>query len=354
MRSHRGAGRKPWSREGLRSVGVVATALLLVGSAACGGSSESSEGGGGGSGEDDPIQVRVITVTPTNTGTWDPAQRASYDAAAEANGWELQTAEAVAYGDADQVLSQWGSEGVDVVFSTDNGYEESLLAAATQYPETAWVMMSALSTTNDLPNVGAYNFDWCEFGYLQGAIAGLVTSSGKVGGVASIDILPVQQAFAAQQLGAEAVRPGTEVIRQDTGDFIDVQKAQTVTAGLVGRGADVIVALAHGGVSPQVAAEAQSLGAYYVGSFMDESESAPEATAASVVIDFQEVYEEAVQSWTSGDFDASITTRGVAEGMITATPLAQGFEDRQSELDAVVEQLTNGEIDWPEGPCSGA
>lgn len=340
-----------WSMTRIRKIGAGTTAaLLLAGVAACGGSPE----GGSGASADDPVQVRVITVTATNTGTWDPAQRASYEAAAEANGWELQTAEAVAYGDADQVLSQWGSEGVDVVFSTDNGYEESLLAAAEQFPETAWVMMSALSTTNDLPNVASYNFDWCEFGYLQGTIAGLVTTSGKVGNVASIDILPVQQAFAAEQLGAEAVRPGVEVTRQDTGDFIDVQKAQTMTAGQVGAGADVIIALVHGGVSPQIAAEAQAQGAKYVGSFLDESASAPEATVASVVIDFQQVYEEAVQGWVDGDFDASITTRGVQEGMITTTPLAPEFEDRQPDLDATVDQLSNGEVDWPEGPCSGA
>jgi basic membrane lipoprotein Med (substrate-binding protein (PBP1-ABC) superfamily) len=122
----------------------------------------------------------------------------------------------------------------------------------------------------------------------------------------------------------------------------------------VGAGSDVIIALVHGGVSPQIAAEAQTQGAYYIGSFGDETASAPEATVASVVVDFQDVYEEAVEGWTSGDFDASINTRGVAEGMIATTPLTLGFEDKQPQVDAALEQLRNGEITWPEGPCSAA
>lgn len=295
-------------------------------------------------------EVRVITVTPTNIGTWDPVQRQAYDKAAAAGGWNLEMAEAVPYGDADRVLDQWGAEGVDVVFSTDNGYEQNILAAAAKYPDTAWVMMSALSTTNDLPNVASYSFNWCQYGYLQGAIAGLVTADKTVGAVGSIDIIPLQLALAAQQDGANAVNPGTKVITKNSGDFIDAQKAQAVAAGLVADGADVITAPVHGGVSPQVAAQAQKDGVYYIGAFADEAASAPEAVVSSVYVNFLESYTEAVDSWMNGTFDPSINILGVQDGVIDSTPLTLGFEGKQAEVDAVKQQLANNEVVYT-GAC---
>lgn len=295
-------------------------------------------------------EVRVITVTPTNIGTWDPVQREAYDKAAAAGGWNLEMAEAVPYGDADRILDQWGAEGVDVVFSTDNGYEQNLLAAAAKYPDTAWVMMSALSTTNDLPNVASYSFNWCEYGYLQGAIAGLVTKDQTVGAVGSIDIIPLQLALAAQQDGANAVNPGTKVITKNSGDFIDAQKAQAVAAGLVADGADVITAPVHGGVSPQIAAQAQKDGVYYIGAFADEAASAPDAVVSSVYVNFLESYTEAVDSWMNGTFSPSINILGVKEGVIDSTPLTLGFEGKQGEVDQVKQQLANNEVTFT-GAC---
>lgn len=296
-------------------------------------------------------EVRVITVTPTNIGTWDPVQRKAYDAAAEAGGWNLEMAEAVPYGDADRVLDQWGAEGVNVVFSTDNGYEQNLLAAAAKYPNTAWVMMSALSSTNDLPNVASYSFNWCQYGYLQGAIAGLVSANKKIGAVGSIDIIPMQLALAAEQAGAEAVNPGTDVITKNTGDFIDAQKGQAVAAGLVAGGADVITAPVHGGISPQIAAQAQKDGAYYIGAFADESASAPKAVVSSVFVNFLKSYTEAVDSWMGGTFNPSINILGVADGVIDSTPLTLGFESKQPDVDKIKQQLANDEVVYPTGPC---
>src|SRR4051812_28490018 len=161
---------------------LIATGAATVAVAACGGTTAGNDQSGAAntpsktaaagsqqkSGKD--VKVRVVTVTPTTAGTWDPAQRAAYDAVFKRNGWDEQVAEAVPYGKADQLFRQWGNDGVDVVFSTDNGFEDALLAAAKRFPKTAWVMMSGLSSTKGLPNVAGYTFDWCQLGYVQGAL----------------------------------------------------------------------------------------------------------------------------------------------------------------------------------------
>src|SRR4051794_38726917 len=61
-----------------------------------------------GSVSDEQPVVRVMTIAPTNVGTWDPQHFKTYSALAESEGWDLEIAEAVPYGEAEQVLSGWG------------------------------------------------------------------------------------------------------------------------------------------------------------------------------------------------------------------------------------------------------
>src|SRR4051812_2931690 len=86
-----------------------------------------------------PLKVRVITATKVSQGTWDPSQYHAYSAIGKKQGWDLQIGEAIPYGQADQVLDRWGSDKVDIVFSTDNGFETHMLDAAAKYPDTLWV-----------------------------------------------------------------------------------------------------------------------------------------------------------------------------------------------------------------------
>jgi basic membrane protein A len=352
----------------VRRARMATTYLLVVGlsalaMAACGGStagdeesgSASKQGSaapqGGKTGKD--VKVRVITVTPVTAGTWDPAQKAAYDSVVEANGWDLQVAEAVPYGKADQVLRQWGNQGVDVVFSTDNGFQDALLAAAKRFPDTAWVMMSGLSSTEGLPNVAAYTFDWCELGYIQGALGGLVSEKGKIGAVGPIPILPAQQTVAGQQAGAKDVKQGTSVSLEYSGDFIDAQKGQSVTSSLIGKGADVIVSVTQGGIAPQIAARAQAEDVNYIGSYDDEEKFAPKATVGSVVVDLSNGYEQAVKTWLDGSFDPSIHTTGAAEGTIKVN-VRDDLSDVDSEMQAVMDKVKSGEVEWPAGKCADA
>jgi basic membrane lipoprotein Med (substrate-binding protein (PBP1-ABC) superfamily) len=345
------------------AVALCVGSLALV-AAACGSSSQSSSTSSGttgaagtattsgGSAAKGNIKVRVITATSTTSSSWDAGRFAEYSAAAKQNGWDLKVAETVPYGQADQVFKQWGSEGVNVVFSTDNGFEASFLAAAKKYPKTAWVMMSALSKTDNLPNVAAYTFDWCQYGYVQGSAASLVSKSHKIGDVGPVPILPAQQTLIGQQTGAQATVPGTTVEMKMTGDFTDAQKAQAVTSGLIGNGADTIIGVAQGGVAPQIASRAQSEKALYVGSYIDEQKFAPSAVPTSVVIDLSPYYAQAVDGWENGSFSNKVHVTGVKDGVIKVLPLRLGFENQQGKLDAQVQKVSSGAVKWPAGKCA--
>jgi basic membrane lipoprotein Med (substrate-binding protein (PBP1-ABC) superfamily) len=251
------------------------------------------------------------------------------------------------------VLSRWGDEGVDIVYSTDNGFQDHMLRAAEAYPNTLWVTMSDLSTTNDLPNVAAYTVDWCQVGFAQGVAAGLVSEANTIGAVGAIPILPATKTDLGLRFGAELASPGTQVVRQDSGDFIDAAKAQEVASALIDGGADVIVAITHGGTSPQIAARTQEAGKLYVGAFADETQYAPEATVTSAVLDFSQGYQTVAQQRLDDAFEPGIFRKGIADGFIKLTPFAAGYEEEQTAAQGFIDQLTAGEVTIPDD-CTNA
>jgi basic membrane protein A and related proteins len=262
--------------------------------------------------------------------------------------WTLQIAQALEYGKAAQVFSRWGAERVDIVFSTDNGFQNYMLAAAKKYPNTLWVTMSDLSTTRGLKNVGAYSIDWCQAGFVQGVVAGLVSKTHKIGAVGAIPILPAQRTIKGLQYGANLVAKGTKVEVKYSGDFIDAQKAQEAANALMGGGNDVIVAVTQGGLSPQIAAAVQRAGKLYIGSYADETKFAPKATLTSAIFDFSLGYQRVAQAKLDETFKPAIYHYGVKQGFIRlAKPFRLGYSRIQAKVDSYLARLTAGKIKIP-------
>jgi basic membrane protein A len=302
----------------------------------------------GGTAATKKLKVRVVTVTPITAGTWDPSHYRSYNAVAKRMGWNLQIAQALAYGKADQVFDRWGEEGVDIVFSTDNGFQSHMLAAAKKYPKTLWVTMSDFSSTKGLKNVGAYSVDWCQAGFAQGVVAGLVSKTHKIGIVGPIPILPAQRTIKGIKFGANLVAKGTKVDVKYSGDFVDAQKGQEAASALLGGGADTVVAVTQGGISPQIAATVQSAGKYYIGSFADETKFAPKATVTSAIFDFSLGYERVAKQKLAGTFKPAIYHYGVKQRFIRLSkPFHLGFGNIQSKVDSYLARLANGQIKIP-------
>ncbi|MSO94877.1 MAG: BMP family ABC transporter substrate-binding protein [Thermoleophilia bacterium] len=322
---------------------VILSAAVFVGTA----TSAGAKAGGA------PLQVRVITATATTAGTWDPSQFAAYSAVSKQMGWKLQIGEAVPYGEADQMLDRWGAGKADIVFSTDNGFETHMLAAAKKYPGTLWVTMSDLSTTNGLANVAAYSVNWCEVGFVEGVAGALVSKTHMISAVESIPILPTSKTLAGMKIGAEVAVPGTKVTGQIVGGF-DGGPSAEVASNLISKGADVLFAVATGGASPAIAARAQQLGKLYVGSYGDESRFAPKATVTSAVLKFGLGYVAVAKQRQSGTFKPGIIRKGVADGYISLTAFRLGKTAQEAQAAAILKNLVAGKYAAQMAKCQAA
>ncbi|MCU1497643.1 MAG: Purine-binding protein precursor [Acidimicrobiales bacterium] len=331
----------------MRSFGTKAllgTAALALVAASCG-SSDSSKvaGGSGDGGGDTPFdrnpKVRIMTIAPVNVGTWDPQQHLTYSKVAKAQGWDMEIAEAVPYGEAEQVLKEWAEDDADVVFALDSGFGEAVLKVAPDYPDTVFSVMSALGS-NDLPNVTAYAPDYCQMGYMAGAIGALSTESKKVGVVSGLPVPAVEQFFNGAEQGVAATDDGVDINLEYSGDWTDAVKKAETAAGLVSNGADVIFSFDT--VPTATDQRVQELGKKVVGIFADESEFAPEAVVTSVIIDWQG-YAETVEAVMEDTFEPGIHVRGFQDGMLDVLP--SDDKELDGKIEDVKAQLEAGEVE---------
>lgn len=336
----------------------LALGVTLLSVAACGSSGNTTGGGsssaassGGGSSSNAPRpKVRVMTISPINVGTWDPQQYKAYAKAAKDQNWDLDIAQAVSYGQAPQVLDQWGQQGVDVVFATDSGFGDTVLKAAAKWPKTVFVVMSSLASTNNLPNVASYSAAYCEMGYMAGVLGATATKSNKVGVVSGNPVPGVLQFFNGVQQGIAATSASAKGTIQYSGDWVDPVKKAEVARSLISNGNDVLMSF---DTAPTATDQAiQSLGKKIIGIFADESSFAPQAVITSVIINWKG-YAETVKAVMDHTFQAGIHVGGFKDGMIDLTPFASGNNDLEAKASAAKQALASGQVKLT-GDCNTA
>ncbi|MBW8727650.1 MAG: BMP family ABC transporter substrate-binding protein [Inquilinus limosus] len=137
------------------------------------------------------------------------------------------------------------SQGANPVIAVGFYYADAVKAAAAAHPETRFVLVDGVA---DGPNIRSIVFREQEGAYLVGVLAALASKSGTIGFVGAADIPLMQKFSAGYAAGARATRPGintlVDYVGTDTAAFRDRDRATLVARGLIGRGADVLFAVA--------------------------------------------------------------------------------------------------------------
>jgi len=311
--------------------------LLSVSIAACGGTPATSAS--------KQIDVGVITTSPINQGTYDPAHYAAYSKVFAQYGWHLKLAEAVPYGQGPQTFDRFGSQGLPYVFVTDNGEAQAMLDAAKKYPNTKFIMMSDIDSTQGLPNVTAYTFNWYEIGYIAGVESALASKTHVIGGISGQPIPAALKVFGGARFGADQAVPGTTLKIQYVNDWADAAKAREVAGALLGQKADVLFGLLAG-MESAVAQAVAAGNAQYIGWLVDESKLYP-VTTASVTVNFLSQYEAAAKMLSSGHFDASIHRGTIEGGIITYVPFNGSNASYDGTLQQFVNKVKSGQLTVP-------
>lgn len=244
-----------------------------------------------------PMSVRLIAESPLEEPFFTQLHLALTRLQGE-TGFDYQYAELVKPGDYARVLRQWCDEGVRLIVGDAYGTEQICRRTARDYPETAFVLASAVGPTD--PNVSTYygqNYEAC---YLAGMLAAGMSKTGVLGAVAGLDVPATNANIHAYRAGAQFIRPDAKVKVAFIGSWFDPAKAKEATLAQAQQGADVIYADRIGAI--EGAAEA---GVLALGFMADQAAVAPQTVITSIMWDPYPVISDACKNVMAGTFTAT-------------------------------------------------
>jgi basic membrane protein A len=242
-------------------------------------------------------------------------------------------------------------DGAQLLFPTSFGYfDPHILEIAPKYPEVRFQHAAGLWQEGVHPgNVGSY-FGYIGLGqYLNGIVAGHMSSTKKLGFVAAKPIPQVLQNINSYLLGARSVDPSITCQVIFTGEWSLAVKEAEATNALADAGCDVITCHVDG---PKVVMEtAAGRDCFVCGYHANQSPLAPEKYLTGAEWNWPGVYTRMVQTVLDGGSIDNFDRGGLAEGYIKMSPLGPAVTDAaRNQFEATMAEMMKGGFAAYEGP----
>ena len=232
-------------------------------------------------------------------------------------------------------------QGCNIIFATSWGYMEATAEMAEKYPDIYFSHGTGYMSNGK--NFNNYFGRIYQARYLSGIVAGMNTTTNKIGYVAAMDNSnsEVTGGIDAFALGIYSVNPDAEVYVKVTNSWYDPEAEENAAKTLLDMDCDVIAQ--HCDTEyPQTLAEER--GVYSIGYNSDMSKNAPDACLCSVIWNWSAYYTAAVQSLIDGTWDGSNYYGGMNENLVGLTNLADFCaEGTQEKVDEAKEQILSGQ-----------
>jgi basic membrane protein A len=249
----------------------------------------------------------------------------------------------------------FAEQGYDVVVTVGQGSIEETLAAATTYPDLRFIgVLESTDATPVPPNFVALLFPEEKSGFLAGAAAAFLSSTGHVAAICEADFIDsVFKYCEGFRAGAAHVRPTIDAqVHYRSGSeellFRDVKWGEATAQAAIDQGADVVFAVGEGTAEAALKAAA-GRGALVIGAENDQYGVLPQVRpqlVTSAVLEIRAGLSTLLQKSLHGQ-----APTGAFEGEIGLAPFHE-FEDRISptivaELDGLAANLNAGLIQVP-------
>lgn len=249
------------------------------------------------------------------------------------------------------VIRLYASRGYDLIIGHGIDISEPILKVAKDFPKTHFTASAGPDLEGRLlPNVDGWTYDFGQFGYLGGWLAGKiqgVSIYGAVGGPQLPFILATHKGF---KTGLAATNPSGKVVEVYTGSFDDAQKALEATRSVAAQGATLIWTSGDG-ISNGVAAGANQLGLRTIGVFGESGGLAPKVNISSVVLDMYPLYSAWLDEISTDSFGHHFVVQQLSNRGLVLTPLnriGSGIpDDIAAQQDKLVEDLKSGALKLP-------
>jgi len=201
---------------------------------------------------------------------------------AEELGATVQYIETTDAKDYDKNIATFADEGYDVIVTVGFALGEATAAAAAKYPEVDFIGVDQFQA-EAIANVAGLNFPEDQAGFLVGALAAMMSETGKIGAVCGTDAVPPVWRFGeGYRAGAAYIDPAVEVnvvYHSDVGfdkTFVDPEWGAATANSMIDKGVDTVFGCGGKTGNGAVTAAAQA-GKYGIGVDTDQYLTLPEA-----------------------------------------------------------------------------
>ncbi|MBS2024957.1 MAG: BMP family ABC transporter substrate-binding protein [Deltaproteobacteria bacterium] len=205
----------------------------------------------------------------------------------------------------------------------------SLVQQKVKPAPTMFLLLASPVLGNDkkpttLSNVRAVVFREHEGSFLAGALAGLLTQTGKLGFVGGMQLPLIKKFEAGFRAGIRTVNPAIakDVLVAYTGTFDDEKKGIEVGSDLYGRGCDIVFHAA-GLDGLGVIKAAEKAGKLVIGVDSDQAHVAPKNVLTSMIKRVDLAVYGAVRDVTTGKFTTGDVVLGLAQDAVGLAPVGE-------------------------------
>ncbi len=247
--------------------------------------------------------------------------------------------------DAERVIRQMASSGVDLIFTTSFGYMNATEKVAKQFPN---VKFEHATGYKQLPNMAVYNSRFYEGRAVLGTLAGRLTKTNKIGYVASFPIPEVIQGINAATIAARKVNPDVTMSVVWANTWYDPGKEAAAAQALLDQGVDVLMQHTD---SPAPLQAASERGLWAFGQASDMRQFAPEYQATAIVDYWGAYYVSRVGALLDGTWETTNVWGGFKDDMVHMAPYSDKLDPALvAEAQKVQADITNGTLHPFAGP----
>lgn len=263
------------------------------------------------------IKVALVLSGPVNDSSWNAAaynglKRFQTDYMAQ-----IAVVERVNLSDAKKVLSSLAEKEFDLIIAHGYEYGKTLKKIAKLYPDTFFSVVGGEVSLE--PNLCSFNFKDEQYGYLIGVVAGLNTSTNKVGIVVGKKLPSIEKTILGMRNGLKSVNPKADLVVSYINTWDDINKGREAAISQINTGVDVITHLADAsGIGVIKAAEETDISA--IGAITDQHDLAPSTVITSGIEDASQLVYLACEYYVERNLEPKIYRFGLKHQVIDTTP----------------------------------
>lgn len=340
-------------RKSLPPARALAVLLLLAG-AGCSPPAKKTEAAAGAF----PVGL-VFDIGGRGDKSFNDAAYAGLERAQKELGVTFSTLETNEGSDREAQLRQLAAGDNKLVFGVGFLFTDDVKALAKEFPDQKFACVDYTVTPGDSlpPNLVALKFREEEGSFLVGALAALLSKTGKVGFVGGMEIPLIRKFQAGFTAGAKAVNPKATVIVKYAGNtgaaFKDPTKGKELALAEYQAGADIIFH-ASGSTGLGVFEAARELKKLAIGVDSDQYDEAPGVVLTSMVKRVDTAVFDTIRDLKSGQWQGGVREFGLADQGVTWV-----YDDRnkaqipdavKATVDSLQAEIVAGRIKVPTEP----